>query len=348
MVREALKQRLVSQPPHDTYHADGDTALTRKYERILRLHDKAKLRCQSVVRDVVAIIQRNLGTSFFQYDASLVRDGCFFAAFLLAGETGSSEDVEACLQALNEMRWVFSKSEERMHTVRMVWQSRMQQTRSLGRTHSSSPMRDSHPNLPGQDMPYQRRYPSRAVTIPPLTIPDSSMLRTSSAPNTACTQDHGWSSSISTGSSQTNSQTRSNSLRGSPMMNETPPYLDSPQVTAVPDPSTSKNSLINPPSVLLSSTVPSAFDRPMDTDGGYYYHHYGHNVSGSSSQSGSHPGPSNVSGSLSLPSYHPSYLDHHSMGYSNSSISHTSGPLLPASSSADNDECVFATDSYYQ
>ncbi|THG99635.1 hypothetical protein EW026_g2735 [Hermanssonia centrifuga] len=116
VVREALKQRLVSQPPHDTYHADGDTALTRKYERILRLHDKAKLRCQSVVRDVVAIIQRNLGTSFFQYDASLVRDGCFFAAFLLAGETGSSEDVEACLQALNEMRWVFSKSEERMHT----------------------------------------------------------------------------------------------------------------------------------------------------------------------------------------------------------------------------------------
>ena len=74
-------------------------------EGLGRLHEKAKSRCVSVVREVVKIIQHNLGTSFFQYDASLVRDGCFFAAFLLAGETGSGSDVQACLQALNEMRW---------------------------------------------------------------------------------------------------------------------------------------------------------------------------------------------------------------------------------------------------
>lgn len=53
-----------------------------------------------------------------------MRDGCFFAGFLLAGEGGSDEDVQTCLQALREMRWAFSKGEEREKTVRMIWESR--------------------------------------------------------------------------------------------------------------------------------------------------------------------------------------------------------------------------------
>jgi len=85
-------------------------------------------------------------TGVFQWDAGLVRDGCFYAGFLAAGVEGdiidtsvdeSNEDfnssqghlsveegVGLCLAALKEMRWAFSKSEEREETVRLVWENR--------------------------------------------------------------------------------------------------------------------------------------------------------------------------------------------------------------------------------
>jgi len=44
--------------------------------------------------------------------------------FLLAGESGSEEDVQVCLEALHQMRWAFSKKEEREKTIQMVWEAR--------------------------------------------------------------------------------------------------------------------------------------------------------------------------------------------------------------------------------
>lgn len=38
---------------------------------------------------------------FFEWGASLVRDGTYYTAMLLARSGGSDEDVAICLQALN-------------------------------------------------------------------------------------------------------------------------------------------------------------------------------------------------------------------------------------------------------
>lgn len=82
----------------------------------------------------------------FAWDAGLVRDGCFFAGYLAASVEGDTIDfptdnrdeehargrssmnvedgVTLCLTALAEMKWSFSKSEEREETVRMVWENK--------------------------------------------------------------------------------------------------------------------------------------------------------------------------------------------------------------------------------
>ena len=66
---------------------------------------------------------------FFEWDASLVRDGMYYAAMLHAKGGGSDEDIALCIQALNvsvslrdiycgllirqEMRWAQAKAWER-------------------------------------------------------------------------------------------------------------------------------------------------------------------------------------------------------------------------------------------
>ena len=344
MIREALKQRLVSQPPHDANVADAE--LTRRYERILRLHDKAKVRCQNVVRDVVAIIQRNLGTSFFQYDAALVRDGCFFAAFLLAGETGSGTDVEACLQALGEMRWVYSKSDERMNTVRMVWQSRVQQTRSL-RTHSTSPLEatTASGSLGGPIVDPSRRQPGRTFSIPPLTIPKNSTgPRPSSAPNTAGTADGSWPSTISGESSQASASGRS--LHDSPL--HPTAYLGSPSVGGMADAQlvgagvkgpgglVAGPSAMLPPANIPSGSSGASYERAIGHDQTFYYHPYSYDMGA--------PGPSSqpAAGPLTLPAYQhdlPYALDAHS----NPGMLSSSANAAPGGS-----DCGFPTDNFYQ
>ncbi|KAH9997486.1 hypothetical protein BJV77DRAFT_941252 [Russula vinacea] len=118
VIREALKHG------HLSIALPNSSPRSAQLDAATRLLKIADARCHEVVRRVVAIIRQHLGTPFFEYDASLVRDGCFFAGFLLAGEGGSDEDVQTCLQALREMRWAFSKGEEREKTVRMIWESR--------------------------------------------------------------------------------------------------------------------------------------------------------------------------------------------------------------------------------
>lgn len=77
-----------------------------------------------VAGQIVTLIRRHLGSSFFQYDASLVRDGCFYAGLCLARDSGTEEDIRTCVQALEEMRWAFSKSEERIATLKWAWENR--------------------------------------------------------------------------------------------------------------------------------------------------------------------------------------------------------------------------------
>ncbi|CCO30677.1 hypothetical protein BN14_04707 [Rhizoctonia solani AG-1 IB] len=92
--------------------------------KLTRLHSIAEGKCQDVAGQIVTLIRRHLGSSFFQYDASLVRDGCFYAGLCLARDSGTEEDIRTCVQALEEMRWAFSKSEERIATLKWAWENR--------------------------------------------------------------------------------------------------------------------------------------------------------------------------------------------------------------------------------
>lgn len=99
IIREALKQRLVSMSGRGTSHHLMEDSVSRspRFNQISQLHAFADAKCHEGARLVVSIIRRDLSQNFvhnqmggvlFQFDASLVRDGIFFAAFLLAGEPG--------------------------------------------------------------------------------------------------------------------------------------------------------------------------------------------------------------------------------------------------------------------
>jgi hypothetical protein len=176
---------------------------------------------------------------FFTYDAGLVKDGCFFAGFMLA--QGDFEDeghslelgmdvedgVDICLHALGSLEWVFSKSNERQQTVRIVWEARKMREAEHRRsrhiyTHAGDEYdihrgsRDDrshfHQNLRYLDdrSPYLSRslhagraQPTGAQILPipptlshrPLLAPlslASPNLRIHSAPSTSCTDTGSW------------------------------------------------------------------------------------------------------------------------------------------------------------
>lgn len=106
MIREFLKQRLVTASGDGDGPSiiDPDTQQTT-FDSLVHLHAIAESKCQDIAQHVVFLVRRHLGTSFFEYDASLVRDGCFFAGYMLAGEDGTDEQTDTCLRALSEMRW---------------------------------------------------------------------------------------------------------------------------------------------------------------------------------------------------------------------------------------------------
>ncbi|KAI0079977.1 hypothetical protein K474DRAFT_438548 [Panus rudis PR-1116 ss-1] len=304
VIREALKQRLA---PRDSFGPIPGAVRNDVY----RLYESARTRCHSVVRSVVGIISRNLGTSFFQFDAALVRDGCFFAGFLLAGELGTQSDVDVCLQALGEMRWVFSKSEERMHTVRMVWESRVARTRAQGHSDPSSPIRDPLDHASTEAFSYTRGEPSRnSLGIPPLTVltlPSLSGIP-SSGPNTGYSEDGKWSSTLSGGSRTTSHHGSISSPHDSPPLSGSGSYISSP-----PIPSGLKNSLDSPASVMLVGPAqhPITFGRSADVSDSYLYTHYDYSPYGEQSGSSRSHAPNGVDdpsgGASTSPSFHASH-----------------------------------------
>lgn len=273
VIREALKTKLsstASPPPHPS----EDAALIQK--QLVDLHAKAKARCHTTARDVVAIIRVNLGTAFFQYDASLVRDGCFYAALLSANEFDTQEEVETCLQAMREMRWVFSKSQDRTQSISMIWRSRVQQAQNQQGGLQTGSLPDPPLGMIGEDTAYMRRQPGKSLTIPPLTIPSGLSSRSSSAPNTALTQDGSWPSGSS---SRTHSQPAS-LYNTSPVTNRTSPYLGSPQLM------NSKIPLPGSGGIMINSSIhgPSSLALERPDDGGYL-HPYGYTTLGNDSPS---------------------------------------------------------------
>ncbi|KDQ60654.1 hypothetical protein JAAARDRAFT_204482 [Jaapia argillacea MUCL 33604] len=208
IIREALKARVVSfsesSTPTNMDPPFFSSPPTQQCEKALGLYSIATQKCHRVVQDVLVILRNNLGTSFFELDASLVRDGCFFAAFLVAGELGNEEDVDVCLRALQEMRWAYCKSEEREKSVKMIWEARrqriggsIQQPRASNVSPYGSPTYADHQTG-------RRSFPSSANVSPNESIrqlprglslsiaPTRNTISLDAAPNSACTDDGRW------------------------------------------------------------------------------------------------------------------------------------------------------------
>ncbi|CAE6461158.1 unnamed protein product [Rhizoctonia solani] len=126
IIRESLKQRMIEhrRTRDAAFIVDPEVSHEPLLAKLTRLHAIAEGKCQDVAGQIVTLIRRHLGSSFFQYDASLVRDGCFYAGLCLARDSGTEEDIRTCVQALEEMRWAFSKSEERIATLKWAWENR--------------------------------------------------------------------------------------------------------------------------------------------------------------------------------------------------------------------------------
>lgn len=144
IIREALRQRIVTQtkgsPDSNGHSPPADRALCRMLTQATR-------RCRLFLPRVIAILKRHLAVSssgFFAHDAGLIRDGCYYAALLLAqsdvdqdadsdlkGDDGLAWDADAedgvdvCLRALGEIGWIYANSQEREKSVRVAWEARV-------------------------------------------------------------------------------------------------------------------------------------------------------------------------------------------------------------------------------
>ncbi|KAI0781054.1 hypothetical protein BD413DRAFT_464064 [Trametes elegans] len=357
VIREALKQRLVSLPAQDAAYM-AESSRSRKADTILRLHMKANAKCHTVVRHVVSIFRKNLGTPFFQFDAALVRDGCFYAGFLLASESGTQEDVEICLRALSEMRWAFAKADERERTVQLVWESRSSQAHGQSsRSFSSSPA-DEAMRGPGTfEGSYVRRALMRPTSVPPLSLSATTMgpgYDSSSAPNTACTADGRWPSAAS-GSGSENEQYQGSSHRSSPPI----PHTSSSYPPSSHNPLSLTNVLhtddggVGPsPLLLASSRVPSGHQTGQSA---YYLPSYNYLPVGDTVDARQAPAPSGSMEALPAADQAPTFshptnsFDYTGVSYPSSALGQTeAGPsYLPAASATQGGSPPFGSGSYY-
>ncbi|ORY32498.1 hypothetical protein BCR39DRAFT_522503 [Naematelia encephala] len=100
---------------------NNDTTTPDDIVGLQHLLDIAQSKCEVKTRQIVELVKRHVGTRFFEWDASLVRDGTYYAAMLLARAGGSDEDVAVCVRALNELRWAHAKAWDRSADLRREW-----------------------------------------------------------------------------------------------------------------------------------------------------------------------------------------------------------------------------------
>ncbi|KAJ3488625.1 hypothetical protein NLJ89_g11595 [Agrocybe chaxingu] len=142
VIREALKQFITKPPSQAIYSASSPprpssshSSNSSPYLSPEHLHGVASRRCLALLPRIVRIIQSHTAREsvefqgLFRWDAGLVRDGCFFAAYLAASVEGDlievsevdsregidanftvDEAVSACLDALSSMQWAYSKT----------------------------------------------------------------------------------------------------------------------------------------------------------------------------------------------------------------------------------------------
>ncbi|KAG5653270.1 hypothetical protein H0H81_001430 [Sphagnurus paluster] len=271
-IRESLKQSMSrlndhssqtiftgGSPSRPSSHSSSSPYLSPHH-----LHVIATRKCLALLPLVLRIIKFHLTQDergldhggLFKWDSGLVRDGCFFAAYLAASVEDDSidlstderdddlvrgrhrlsteEGVALCLTAIAEMKWAFSRSEEREETVRMVWENR-KVGRNAGRYSLSGPLAGRVQGLGGYPehsynkhlaMPPYSSHGYSSLQDRPLLPPLRSPRRAESAPTTAYSTTghgaHGWPSYTppGTGTSVATSATGvSINPRGSPLFN---------------------------------------------------------------------------------------------------------------------------------
>ena len=94
---ELALQRLAGLQITDGALPDEDAEVVQ----LRHLVDIAKSKCEVKTKQILGMVRRHVGSRFFEWDASLVRDGTYYAARLLPGLGMSEEDMGFCLQALN-------------------------------------------------------------------------------------------------------------------------------------------------------------------------------------------------------------------------------------------------------
>lgn len=228
-----------------------------------QLFSIANRKCFNRLPLVVDILKRHLSSgsvedsALFRWDAGLIRDGCFFAAYLAATvdsdvlevatddpdlkENGintvpprytAEEGVAICMAAFARMRWVCSKNEERQHTIKMVWDNR--KGRRHHQSHRSEPdLHYRHPPLYEQAVdslnPQSSGLQPDRPSLPPLSM-FANQRRVESAPSTSYTTDgagtNGWPcyTPPGTATSGTTSTGTGLSARGSPVFPHIGPY----------------------------------------------------------------------------------------------------------------------------
>ncbi|KAF9001911.1 hypothetical protein BDQ17DRAFT_1390868 [Cyathus striatus] len=260
IIRESLKQFISGTPTPAIYansRPSSHSSASSPYLPPHHLHAIASRNCTTLLPIIIRIIQRNLGSGLFLWDAGLVRDGCFFAAYLAGSMEGellepiqderafkpeSSDEglhhltvedaVITCITALSEMRWAFSKSEEREETVRMVWETIRRQGSSYdgsSQGHSAPEYRSTLHQLPpmfDNKILHTSSHSFHGISssdrpfLPPLNLDPTR--RTESAPATACSTSEGsvgggWPTYTPPGTASTTSTGTGFSARGSPV-----------------------------------------------------------------------------------------------------------------------------------
>lgn len=249
---------------HSPPRPSSNSSSSSPYLAPQHLYSTANRKCLSRLPYIVDILKRHLSSgavedsALFRWDTGLIRDGCFFAAYLAAvvdsdtlevatddpdlkenGIEGIStrysteESVAICMAALSRMRWTCSKNEERQQTIKMVWDNR--KGRRHHQSHRSEPdVHYRHPPLYDQQSMDTINTPSAGIQTDRPSLPPLSMFanqrRVESAPSTSYTTDgtgtNGWPcyTPPGTATSGTTSTGTGLSARGSPVFPNLAPY----------------------------------------------------------------------------------------------------------------------------
>ncbi|KAF9049374.1 hypothetical protein BDZ89DRAFT_1057737 [Hymenopellis radicata] len=248
---------------HSSPHPSPHGQTPPPYYTLQQLHSIATRKCTRLIPTVLGIIRHHLSCDIsdmggmFKWDAGLVRDGLWhnqsqFTPLKQEGDArmdGSlplihssyipvydpEEGVRVCLAALGEMRWAFSKSEERRERISLVWEdNKMRHRTAQAYSQPHTPISDQQ-HIQEIEMRYtdssaQPSHVSSFVDVygptgkmgsasthhlPPLNV--SNLNSSHSAPPTAYSTDsstgaHGWPSYTPPGTS-TSGSTAGTSMR---------------------------------------------------------------------------------------------------------------------------------------